>query len=208
MILLVDGYNVVKQAMLKSEITDQERNTFIKQLGKYCKIKGHKARLVFDGGPSDATKKENLHGVTVVYSGYSESADDYIKDYLDDHKALDILLVSSDRDICRHASRLNIEQIDAIDFYGIMRVALESCSSCARAQDHAKASSGILAGATGRAVKTSETSNSELDMLMQEGSKIVPKKLEDLDFKTNIPGIKRHKLTKKETKKFKKIKKL
>lgn len=195
MILLIDGYNILKQAMLKSEISDQERNTFISNLGKYCKAKGHKARLVFDGGPSDRAVKESLHGITVVYSGYRESADDYIKNYLDANKAFDILLVSSDRDICRFASRINIEQIDAKDFYFIVSAFVKSFVT-----QRVINNSG--------AIKISKSANSELDFLMQEGSKVVSKKLEDVEFNDCFPGVKQNKLTKKETKKLKKIKKL
>ncbi|KKP29908.1 MAG: hypothetical protein UR12_C0001G0043 [candidate division TM6 bacterium GW2011_GWF2_30_66] len=202
MILLIDGYNVVKQALMKNDVSDKERDIFIAQLGKYCKIKGHKARLVFDGGPSDRPTKELLYGVTVIYSGYRDSADDYIKDYLDAHKALDLLLVSTDRDICRHASRINVEQLDAKDFYYIMSVSLNNLG---------KHLDDKVANRLAIATKTSESVNKELDELMQLGSKVVPKKLEDelpSDCFSGLKGVKHNKLTKKEMKKMKKINKL
>ena len=75
MILLIDGYNVIKQAMLKKTISEDERKSFIKQLGKYHKIKGHKIMLIFDGGPFDRASKEKENGVYVIYAGTQETAD-------------------------------------------------------------------------------------------------------------------------------------
>lgn len=199
MILVIDGYNVIKQAMMKSEISDCERIAFIKQLGKYCKTKGHKALLVFDAGQSDCATKESLHGVTVIYSGHRESADDYIKDYLKRNRALDLLLVSTDRDICRHASGLNIEQIDARDFYDIM---------CAEVSNFVEQRHSGHGGQALKAVKTSKIENSELDSVMQESSKFVNKKSEDMQIDGLFTGIKQNKISKKEAKKLKKIKKL
>lgn len=200
MILLIDGYNVVKQAMMKSQITDRERDSFIAQLGKYCKIKGHKAKLVFDGGTSNRSTRECVHGIDVIYSGYKNSADDYIKDYLDEHRVLDVLLVSSDRDICRHASRVNVEQLDAKDFYYIM------CNALNALENSEVASSKMVS--SNMAIKTSTSKNSELDYLMQEGSRIVKKKQEDIEVKDYFAGIKQNKLAKKDAQKLKKIKKL
>lgn len=202
MILLIDGYNVVKQAISKSDVSDKERDFFIRQLGKYCKVKGHKARLVFDGGPSDRPTRELLYGVTVVYSGYRDSADDYIKDYLDAHKAMDLLLVSTDRDICRHASRINIEQLDSRDFYYIM---CESLNKLGKQLDNKVVDSLTVA------TKTSKNINVELDELMKLGSKVVPRKLEDelsSEYFSGLKDVRHNKLTKKEIKRMKKINKL
>ncbi|MFC1842677.1 NYN domain-containing protein [Candidatus Dependentiae bacterium] len=196
MILLIDGYNVIKQAMLKSKITERERDKFIKQLSKYHEAKGHNIKLVFDGGPFDFPTKEKISGIYVIYVGAQESADDYIKRYLSEHKALDILLVSSDRDICRHASRLGIEQIDAKEFYAILQSALK------------KGISGKLEKQT-VAVKTTDKENKELDALMQEASKVMQYKTEDFTGSADdARESKSHKLPKKERKKLKKIKKL
>ena len=39
MIIVIDGYNVLKQALHKVEISQTAKDTFIKQLGKYGKKK-------------------------------------------------------------------------------------------------------------------------------------------------------------------------
>jgi len=196
MILLIDAYNVIKQAMLKKTISEKEREYFIKQLGKYHKLKGHKIIVVFDGGPLDFPTKEKSQGIYIIYAGAQETADQYIKSYLDEHKSLDILLVTSDRDICRHAQRLGVEQIDAKEFYAILQNSLQG-----------KAGQRLIKKT--KAIKLTDTEHEELDELMQEGSKVLQYKTED--FATGFGdnrASKSHKLSKKERKKQKKIKKL
>ena len=195
MIILIDAYNVIKQAMLKKKISEHERNHFIKQLGKYHKMRGHKIMLVFDGGPYDRVLKERVNGIYVIYSGVHQTADDYIKRYLREHRELDILLVSSDRDICNCASRLSIEHVDSKEFYKIFQETLRINLKQADARNH-------------KAIKFSEEENPELDVLMQEGSKVIQYKVEDMGEFTCSRESKSHKLPKKERKKLKKIKKL
>jgi len=197
MILVIDGYNVIKQALLKNTISDFERVQFIKQLGKYHKIRGHKIELVFDGGVYDRASREKINGVYLIYSGYSESADQYIKRYLKEHKSLDILLVSSDRDICNCAARLGIEFIDSKEFYAIM-------------QNRIKMGVSQKSMSKTKAIKLSESENEELDALMQDASKVVQHKTEDfVSFgQSGARESRAHTVSKKERKKLKKIKKL
>src|SRR5437870_4731380 len=97
MIIIVDAYNLLHAiSSSKKAMTDKERAKFITLLGSYGKAKGHKMVIVFDGGPYEWPFKENTKRVCVVYSGMHESADDYIKQYLQEHRAKDLLLVSSD----------------------------------------------------------------------------------------------------------------
>ncbi|MFC1841619.1 NYN domain-containing protein [Candidatus Dependentiae bacterium] len=196
MILLIDGYNLIKQVMLRNKISEFERKRFINQLGKYHKIKGHKIELVFDGGEFDFPTKDRINGVYVIYSGYGESADDFIKRYLDEHKALDILLVSSDRDICNFAAKLGIDYLDSKIFYNLMQESLKVGTKKRQASQE-------------KARKIAETENKELDALMQEASKVIEYKVEDFEA---AHGGKREsgsgKLSKKERRKLKKIKKL
>jgi len=195
MIIVIDGYNVIKQAMLKRTISEDERKSFIRQLGKYHKIKGHKIVLVFDGGPFERASKERIHGVYVIYAGSQETADDYIKRYLREHKALDILLVSSDRDICACALRLSIENMDALEFHSLFQDALR-----------ANVKQGDVKNK--QAIKLSQEENPELDALMQKSTKVIQYKTEDMAGLSGLRASKAHKLSKKERKKRKKIKKL
>lgn len=194
MILLIDGYNVIKQALIKSRITNIEREQFIKQLSKYHKVSGHKIELVFDGGSYEWPAREKLFNVYLIYSGYNETADHYIKRYLKKHRALDILLVSSDRDICNCAMKLGLECIDSREFYKIMLQRLRKNGS----QEFAKQR---------KAKRLTESENEEFDVLMQEASKVVEYKVDDF-IAANQRESKAHTLSKKERKKRKKIEKL
>ena len=194
MVLVIDGYNVIKQALMKNTISDFEREQFIKQLGKYHKIRGHKIELVFDGGPLDWPSRAKKHGVYLVYSGYNESADHYIKRYLKEHKALDVLLVSSDRDICNCAARLGIEYVDSKEFYRIMQSRIKTAKS-------------QVAVSQKKATKLSNSQDEEIDALMQEAShNVIPK--DENDRKEDNSSEMRRKLSKHERELLKKIKKL
>ncbi len=195
MILLIDAYNVLKQVKPSDIVDERERSAFIHELGRYAKMRQHKIILVFDGGPYDRISQERIADVYVIYSGVLESADDYIKRYLKKHKELDILLISSDRELRSTAARYHIESVQAPDFYAMMKDALRSGGQEPDAR-------------RGPAQKTSEEQDPELDAIMQEGSKVVPHKVEDVvEVKRSRKG-KAHKPSKKERKKLKKIKKL
>src|SRR5688572_27799357 len=112
MIIIIDAYNLLHAMPLyKKTLTDQERAQFIKQLGVYGQRKGHKIVLVFDGGPFEWPYKEKVCSVQVVYSGINESADDYIKEYLEKNRSKDLLVVSSDTEINNCAQRFSIASI-------------------------------------------------------------------------------------------------
>ncbi|HEB41757.1 MAG TPA: hypothetical protein ENI08_01925 [Candidatus Dependentiae bacterium] len=166
MIILVDGYNVLKQVVHAQEITDKQRAQFIKQLAKYSKKKGHAVVVVFDGGPDAWPVTEKIQGIAVVYSGVRESADDYIKRYMQQHKTQDIVLVSSDHELCLYASQLSIASIDSFAFYKILRQTIQSKAT----QQEVR---------TTKIVKTTETVSPELDALMEEAAKHALLKKED-----------------------------
>lgn len=167
MIIVVDAYNVVKQIINKKEITDSERTAFLNQMQNYAHQKGHSIIIVFDGGPDQWPSQEVIGKLRVVYSGYQDDADAYIKDYLVKNKGRDLLLVSSDRELRDAADRLHIPWIDAVSFYRIVQ-------ECIREQRaHKKVS------AQGPVVKTTTTHEPELDELMQEATKYVEHKTED-----------------------------
>ena len=192
MILVIDGYNVLKRALLKKHIDEQARNKFIKQLCRFAKKRGHKIKLIFDGGPMDFPTKEKIGGIHVIYVGANEIADDYIKRYIEDHRSLDILLISSDNDICRTAKRVGIEAIDSKEFYEIMLSHLQKSENQKEVRET-------------KAIKTSPDQNQEFDELMQEATKVIEYKSEDFALQGRT---KSKMLSKKERKKLKQIKKL
>ncbi|MGE0009992.1 MAG: NYN domain-containing protein [Candidatus Babeliales bacterium] len=117
MIIVVDGYNVLKLVHKSKNIGESVRSQFLKQLAAYGKQRGHTLVLVFDGGPYDMSTFERLGQATVVYVGYRETADDYIKRYLTEHRNREIVLVTHDRDLVSFASQLDIPTIGVWLFY-------------------------------------------------------------------------------------------
>lgn len=165
MILLIDAYNVIKMALGKHHIRDDERVQFIVDLSRYSKKKSLTLIAVFDGGPTAWPSKDIVKGITVVHSGTKESADDYIKHYLVTHKGRDILMISSDRELCEWASRQGVPSLDALEFYSLMRLALQKPKE-----------DSTLHGT--RVVKTTQEEHPELDMLMEQ--EIVGGKVEEV----------------------------
>ncbi|MDR3550917.1 MAG: NYN domain-containing protein [Candidatus Babeliales bacterium] len=193
MILVIDAYNVLKQALCASHIADSSRQQFIGQLGYYAKKKGHSIILVFDGGSFEWPYKERVNGIQVVHSGIHESADDWIKNYIEHHKAYDILLVSTDRELNSHARRFGIQSLDAIDFYALLQESLGDSMHSKKMIDQ-------------KAVKLSESDMPSLDQLMELASRKVITKVEDIMHKERTS--KSHTPSKKERHIIQKLKKL
>jgi predicted RNA-binding protein with PIN domain len=194
MILIIDAYNVLKQVLPSVQIGDRERAKFIEELGRYARYRQHKIILVFDGGPYDRSTQERCAGIYVVYAGWLESADDYIKRYVQKHRELDLIVVSSDREVRSAADRLGIESVPALEFYERMKMAFAEQASSQTQET--------------QIVKTSEASNIELDALMHEGSRVVHKKVDDVTVGRQDRLSRAQRLSKKERKKNKKTSKL
>lgn len=168
MIIVVDAYNLLhSMPVYKKTLTDQERAKFINQLGTYGRRKGHKMIVVFDGGPYEWPYRENGKTVQVIYSGINESADDYIKEYIDVHKAQDLLLVSSDSELNRYAQQAHIPSIDSLTFFELLR---EELLEKQLGSSHQK---------NNQNVTIMHDSNESIDALMMEASKKIPVKSED-----------------------------
>ncbi len=192
MIIVIDGYNILRSFIHTPYISDHDRDQFLALLKQYTQRKKHKIIVVFDGGPYEWTHKEKQHGIQVVYSGRHETADDYIVHYLEQHQSSDLLLVSSDRELNVVASQYATPSIGSFTFYKLVQEALES--------------RGEQVKATGKALKISEKEMPELDVLMQEASEQVPIKEEDTE--SAVKKEVRAKLSKKDRKLMAKLKKL
>jgi predicted RNA-binding protein with PIN domain len=196
MIIVVDAYNLLRSVPpYKKTITDKERARFIARLSSYGRRKGHKIVIVFDGGPHEWPFKEHMKRVTVVYSGIHETADDYIKEYIEAHHAKDLLLVSSDSELNRWADHLHIPSIDSSAFSQLMHQELSTN------QEVAEKNSAVT--------KLHHDNDAfDIDELMMQASKMVPQKSEDI-----VAGAKRHHVKKEQFNKsekalLKKLKKL
>ncbi|MFQ5454610.1 MAG: NYN domain-containing protein [Nitrospirota bacterium] len=103
-LIIVDGYNFIgRRGGLRGDI-EGKRNSLIRELGKYSKIKGHLITVVFDGWRSGyrIEMKEEIDGITVIFSKRGETADTVIKN-LSSKKKNRCIIVSSDRDVFNHA---------------------------------------------------------------------------------------------------------
>lgn len=166
MIIIVDGYNLLKQLFPAALVTERERHAFITYMRSYARKKEHDIVIVFDGGPYTWPTKEDHKGIRVVYSGVHESADDYIKYYITQQKNQDLLLVSSDRELCVYADRMGVTSINSLDFYQVIRATMQE-------------SEALYEQSTDQAKKLCDESNAELDEIMQEASGKVMHKRDD-----------------------------
>lgn len=198
MIIIVDAYNLLRATPpYKKTITDKERAQFIAHLSAYGRAKGHKIIIVFDGGPHEWPFRENFKIVQVVYSGIHESADDYIKEYIQAHKEKDLLLVSSDRELNKFAEYRNIPSIDSVSFAELLREKIVAQSAL-----KAKQQKEIIK--LDQDKEFSSDAQEVLDKLMIEASKNVFGKSED--FKEHV--VKHKQLSKEDRVLLKKLKKL
>lgn len=193
MILIIDGYNILKPIYAGQKISENQKSLFINQIRKYCQNnKNNRAIIVFDAGGNVYPEITHSGYVTVVHSGSLYSADEYIKDYIQKNKnKAEFLLVSSDRDIKNFARNFSIESIASYEFYKF----LEN-----------KSESNTLSFNNIKKINREDSeSNPELDKLMQQYSNISTYKEENnLENRAGNP----QKLSKKERKTVKIIKKL
>jgi predicted RNA-binding protein with PIN domain len=194
-IILIDAYNMLKQIIIRREIAQQERTRFLSLISRYSNKKKHHMVVVFDGGPYEWLHRERVHGVQVVYSGLHQTADDYIKHYIGDHKESDLLLVSDDRDLNLYAQRFSMPSISPRDFYILVQEALRTPVSDRLQTEQI-------------ATKISDESHADIDVLMQEASRTVPTKRGDTPDITHSGLADGRKLSKEERKLLQKLKKL
>lgn len=194
MILIIDGYNVLKQALHSTLVSITVKDRFVAQLNKYGKVKGHSILLVFDGGSTERADRDRVGCVTVIHSGFGQSADEWIKQYVSQHRGLDCILVSTDRELGSYAARHGVTCIDALDFYRLLQ------------QSFGKQQEAVLD--QGKLVKTAQHEVPELDNLMQEASRIMQSKSEDMVDIKKTRTASSHTLSKQERAMAKKLKKL
>lgn len=194
MILFVDAYNILKQVAAQLFVGELERDRFIRLFARYAAQKRIEVVLIFDGGPYDRAIRSFEHGLTVIYSGSRQSADDVIRDVLI-KESRHCALVSSDRQLVEYAHRLGAVTFDAQEFYAFVKRTLAESPLVVRVK-----SAGI-------AKKMHEQDSPEIDALMEEASRHVVIKSEDVMPQDihDVRGKKRSKLEKKVQKVVKKL---
>lgn len=125
MILIIDGYNVIKQVFHKVKgKLEVQRQQLIKELAYYKKKKIKTIKnliLVFDGGFIGHADRQVHDGVVVVFSGNKESADDWIINFAQKHKNQEMLLVTKDKKLLSECKKYGVDGIDVYDFYDIVQ---------------------------------------------------------------------------------------
>ncbi|MBA3954005.1 NYN domain-containing protein [Candidatus Dependentiae bacterium] len=156
MIIVIDGYNLLKQLIKTDYATQMQRQWFITSMSHYGHARKHTLIIVFDGGQYKWPTWVKKGQVSVVYSGVQTSADDYIKEYIEQNSQRGLLIVSSDRAVTNFAFRFTVPSIDALAFFALVQERMQTP---------------VVHQATTKATayKTSSdaTANPELDALMQ-----------------------------------------
>ncbi len=125
MILLIDGYNLLKQIFpgVKHNL-DKQRSYFINQLAYYKSKKGDQIReiiVVFDAGPSTHAVRSIKSGIVIVFSGIKSSADNWIVDFVERNRGKEILVVTMDKDLREACQKLGADWLNVYEFYTILQ---------------------------------------------------------------------------------------
>ncbi len=180
MILIIDGYNLLKNVLKTEFITQSQRDEYINVLNAYAQKKKHSVILVFDGGNYDRPIKEKAGNCTIVYTGQHQSADDYIKQYAATAIPSQNIVVSSDRALKNYVHRYDIMTLDVPDFYALLQEALQ------KKDDRATPT---------KIEKLSQEENDELDRIMFASTKVMLKKEDEQEKSRESLGrtLKKHK---------------
>ncbi len=164
MIIIIDAYNYLKNVLRVSFVSSHEIQSCMQRYKKYTALRNNQIIFVFDAGPYDQVTIENSgKDVEVYYSGSWKSADDVIKDLIVEKKQEDILLVTSDREICAFADVHNIVSIGVLDFHELFQVVMQTTQK----QEKRMANT---------VTKITSQENEYLDQLMEMGSRNLVRK--------------------------------
>lgn len=186
MILLIDGYNVLKHVH-GVHVSEQQRSAFVNLMGRYIQKRTHnKVLIFFDAGPCTYPLQQKQKGVPVIFSGEYKSADDMIMEYITEHKQKELLVVTYDREIKTYAARYAIETLEPEVFYTTIKNILTSTACKPKKQDHTLR-------------KLIDEENPELDTLMELYSAAIPQDSYHHEYQEE--RVRAHALKKKEKRK-------
>ena len=137
--LIIDGYNLIRQSdslrPLDARSLEQGREALLTRLATYRQVRGHVITVVFDGwgGDSPTSTDTRRKGITVIYTGKGELADEWIKRKVE--KLQYGAVVTSDREIARSAERVGVPAIESPAFEQRMEAALANDSQGADSDD-------------------------------------------------------------------------
>jgi predicted RNA-binding protein with PIN domain len=207
MIIIIDGYNFIKNIFfyVKHNVEEQRRQ-FITQLGYYREQKNTTVKniiVVFDAGPFGHATREIKNGVTVMFSGQSSCADDWIVEYIEKNEHKEIVIVTNDRELKRRCNRPGIDSLKVDEFNTFLQRAISEYFEN-------NAATPCPLGATIKKYDRQDAEkNVELDFLMEQASSNVFCKDDQIDDDQEIKKKgKSYTSSKKEKRIHKKLKKL
>jgi predicted RNA-binding protein with PIN domain len=131
MIILIDGYNLIRQSdnlrRYERKTLEAGRQALITRLIEYGKKKNHQMTVVFDGiqnGWADEGR-DREEGINIIYSRHGERADDVIK-RMAAHTMEEMIVVSSDREITSYVKKLGKTSLTSVEFEMIMNKVIYS----------------------------------------------------------------------------------
>jgi len=189
--IIIDGYNLFKSIFTVSSLSDAQKERGIRWLRDYQRKKGHVIILVFDAGPDIFPLTESQNGISVVYSGLKQSADEYIQEYIAHEPSSELVLVTSDNELASSVKD-SVVIIRSDDFYSVLK----------NAQMHSKKRKPNKSPI--KKLCTDNTS-AQLDTLMYESDIEFPSKEEEED---SLKGIDKKAFSKQEKKVWDILKKL
>lgn len=208
MIILIDGYNLLKQIFpAKRHILDAQKNIFLSKLGLYKRLKEGQIRdiiVVFDAGPSTHATRSVKDGIVILYSGIKSSADDWIIDFTARNKSKDLLVVTLDRKLRETVQEYKADWISVYDFYTLMENAIAASGQTGH---YSKPTDLIVYGENETEDDAKNPYRKSLDGLMIEASLCVEEK-NDTTVDTSSRLSTKQMLSKTEKLFIKKIKKL
>ena len=126
--LIIDGYNLIRQSdslsRLDAQNLEQGREALLERLAAYRKVRGHPITVVFDGwgGFEPVSTRTRHKGIEVIYTGKGETADEWIQRRVGGVRYGAV--VTSDREIQRHAECAGLAPIQSNEFERKMEAAL------------------------------------------------------------------------------------
>lgn len=181
MIVIIDGYNVLKQVFPHAHATlAKHRDLFIRQLTLYKSHKEQRLKkiiVVFDAGPNTHATRYVKSGIVVVFSGTNCSADDWIIEHIEKNKGHEILLVTKDRELRERGQKLGADWINVHDFYSLLIQDLSKTLANQPQQKDTALQKFTLNYADD--LEEDDTNTTLLDMLMEQASITTPNKNDD-----------------------------
>lgn len=119
--ILIDGYNFLWQDHLfRNEAIrghDKGRAAVLKWVASTPRLQEFEVTVVFDAYKTDALhpSEEKVGGISVVYTAGGQTADDFIREMAAMHGPAAII-VSSDREVMRHAEKKGCGVLGAREF--------------------------------------------------------------------------------------------